>query len=451
LPKDPRRDANDNRTTPTRLKIYVMGNLLDCAVQAEDVDLRRQYIDRIMGLSKPVQKVLMHLIIRRESKNAPVSQNRLSKAVPDPSIQSPMSSPNAVRRNTQENGPFKATQSPRDHNTPHKSQQHGQREKVSGILSPSSRLNSRFSGNKSQYSMDPSEIRKEQRYEYDDDGETNASSITECRSNTSSIRSRAILKYPEKAGRLLSSAFSPKACSALTPDQKRCFTSKPLFEESERGSFLSPGTMDSPQQLTDLVYELRTKNDDNQQLIDVLKLREQELLKKLEESEAEHRRKLMKVESKGLDRIQEIQQESEEKIELLQKELEESRSRADEGFNAMHELKLARDELDLQGHNKEVLAETTEKLRKYKEKVGELQDVKDALKREQDAHAKAVDDVVRLENELSNLQPLKRRVEDYRFRAVEAEVKLVECQDYLRRQEILLGDQKQTDSCVMVF
>jgi len=53
---------------PQRLKLYVLSNLLDCAVQSPNMHKRRKYIERIMKLDKPVQKVLMGLIEKRGKK-----------------------------------------------------------------------------------------------------------------------------------------------------------------------------------------------------------------------------------------------------------------------------------------------------------------------------------------------------------------------------------------------
>lgn len=86
-------------------------------------------------------------------------------------------------------------------------------------------------------------------------------------------------------------------------------------------------------------------------------------------------------------------------------------------------------------HTHEKLLEATEKIRKYKERLDTMNDYKQAFQREQDAHGKSVDECVRLQNELTSLQPLKRQLEDYKTRALETEVKLAECTDALARLE----------------
>ena len=57
-------------TTPSNVKSsaeiphVVLSNLLDFAVTSPDLDDRKNYIQRIMSLSKSVQKILMNLIER---------------------------------------------------------------------------------------------------------------------------------------------------------------------------------------------------------------------------------------------------------------------------------------------------------------------------------------------------------------------------------------------------
>ena len=52
-------------------KIYVLSNLLDCAVQAPDKQQRRTYIGRIMTLKKSTQKTIMAMIESRSSNSTP--------------------------------------------------------------------------------------------------------------------------------------------------------------------------------------------------------------------------------------------------------------------------------------------------------------------------------------------------------------------------------------------
>lgn len=446
LPKEPRKEGSDNRITPARLKLYVLGNLLDCAVQTQDLQKRRVYIERIMSLTKNVQKILMALIEKRGPKRS--SASTTSSVATSSSTSSSLN----TQTTTTSNATFESmglvspkhvkSLSSKLETPTLMQQQEIQRHRASIMSPPPSKSASKMSASNvhlpnrtaSLFSPEP-QIAKDCDRDDEDEVQTNASSATECRSNTSSSRVRA--------SRLFSAAFGPKNCTGYTPDQKRCFsgTSRSLLDNDDRSSFLSPGIMDSPNRLAELVHDLSSKNEEHQQTIDRYKERDENLSKKLDELDAEHRRKLMRLESNGLDRIQEIQQSCEEKIESMKNELEAARIKARDGVSALHELKMARDELEILNHGQDELSETKEKLKKYKEKVSELQDVKEALKREQSAHSNAVEEIVRLENEVKTMHPLKRQVEEYKFRAVEAEVKLVESQDYLRRLEKQANDQ----------
>lgn len=223
---------------------------------------------------------------------------------------------------------------------------------------------------------------------------------------------------------------SARSPSGLTPNPKRQST-----------EFLSPGTMESPQQIQSIVSDLRRRNDQLSKLLDTYKDREDEIRREMDELKANHRKQLMKWESTAMDREQELHQTYKRNLQQLEYDLSEAQKQSEEGKAAIKELQMARDEIEVYQHNRAILSETTEKLRKYKEKVAELQDVREALQREQEAHAQSVDEVVKLENELQSLQGVKRQLEDYKIRAIEAEVKLVETQDCLRRLEQKSSDQ----------
>lgn len=198
---------------------------------------------------------------------------------------------------------------------------------------------------------------------------------------------------------------------------------------------LTPGTLDSPNKLQQIVGRLQQKTDMMEKEMREQLQTEEELKQQIDKIQNDHRQSLLKAEAQALDRIQEIQHHSEETVRELQNELQVAKQNAQVGEQAMRELKAAREELEVLSGSKNVLTETTEKLRVYKEKIAELQDVKEALKREQDTHGRAVDEIVRLESIVQELNPVKRQLEDYKIRAIEAEVKLVETQDYLKRIE----------------
>lgn len=150
---------------------------------------------------------------------------------------------------------------------------------------------------------------------------------------------------------------------------------------------------------------------------------------------------MMQLESQNMDREQEMVMQYNGMLQSLQGELKVAQNKVEQGEEATKELQKAQEEIEILNQDRTMLSEASEKLCIYKAKVGEMQDIKEAFKREQEAHAKSVDEIVRLENELQHLQPLKRQLEDYKVRSIEAEVKLVECQDYLRRIEREANDQ----------
>lgn len=245
----------------------------------------------------------------------------------------------------------------------------------------------------------------------------------------------------------------PMELSSTSPDPSRIASSvyhtstdtghgsTPTTTPGGNHILLSPGTIESPARMQSVVQHLQRRNELLQQSLSDVRLRESTLTGQLERMASEHRQSTLRLEAQSLDRIQELQREADERATEWQTNLTELREQVRLGSTAVQELQVAKEELEVMQHNKAALVETTEKLRKYKDKVTELQDVKEALRSEQEAHGKAVDDVVRLENELQQLLPVKRQVEDYKIRAIEAEVKLVECQDFLRRMERQANDE----------
>jgi chromosome segregation ATPase len=179
--------------------------------------------------------------------------------------------------------------------------------------------------------------------------------------------------------------------------------------------------------------------------MDTYKQREQKLQGKLEVIEGRHRNEMMKLEKQSLDREEELVAKYKQHVEALNNQLHDIRDKASRGEHAVKELQKAKEEIEVLNQNQGALPELSEKLRKYKERMNELQDIKDALRREQEAHGNAVDEIVRLESELQTLAPLKRQLEDYKVRAIEAEVKLVETQDALEKLEKKAVDQSSVN------
>ena len=381
LPKDTNKEDSDARMTPARLKLYVLSNLLDCAVQSPNMQRRRQYIERIMGLNKPVQKTLMSLIERR-GKSTP--KKRSPSRGFGSSTATPPKSALRQRRSLLETPQSDVEKSPR----------------------PPQSASSRRS-----YQIEQSD--------------SSTSIATPVQSNISPERS--------KSRRALDSLCS----TGYTPDIARSRITSPYTENS----MLSPGTMDSPGRMQMVFRELHTRIAKYESYMDTYKEREQKLQGKLEVIEGRHRNEMMKLEKQSLDREEEMMTKYKDHVEALNSQFLDIRDRANRGEQAIKELQKAKEEIEVLNQNQGALPEMSEKLRKYKERMNELQDIKDALRREQEAHGNAVDEIVRLENELQTLAPLKRQLEDYKIRAIEAEVKLVETQDTLEKLEKKTLDQ----------
>jgi len=224
------------------------------------------------------------------------------------------------------------------------------------------------------------------------------------------------------------SIASPPVFAGYTPQRKS--GGRRLSVES----LFSPATIDST--LENLVTDLRKQNESLQQELATSQQREAELGQKMEDN----RKEMMKLEFTALQREEDAREAHARESSALRLELEELKVAFETEQRAHKELESVRDEMDLLKHTKEKLAETEEKLRICRERIEQLGDVKEALTREEEAHGVSVEECLRLQNELKTLQPLRRQLEDYKTRAVEAEVKLSECQADLKRMEQVTGN-----------
>lgn len=181
-------------------------------------------------------------------------------------------------------------------------------------------------------------------------------------------------------------------------------------------------------------------SDDDQATIAKLKQelkesqqQETDLTVKMDEVQSLHRAEMLQLESKYLQQIRDMEDKYSHETSAQKKELGILRDR-DQNVTEMKEENLRlRDELDILQCSKEKFIHTEEQLRKCREKIEAFGDVHDALQREEKAHAVLVDKCLEMENELAQLKPLKRQLEEYRVRATDAEVALAECRDDLRR------------------
>jgi chromosome segregation ATPase len=221
-------------------------------------------------------------------------------------------------------------------------------------------------------------------------------------------------------------AFGSPALSGYTPQRKKNALGKIAVE-----GFFSPGTIDAA--LDTMVEDLRRHNENLQVDLEVSQKRESDLSSKIQDLESRLKRDMIKLESAALRKAEEARADHEAEITRLRYQLEDLQDVKVREEVAQRELANVRDDMDLLAHTTEKLAETEEKFRKCRDRLEQLGDVKDALKREEEAHSASVEECLRLENELKTLQPLRRQLEGYKRRAIDAEVKLAECQEDLKR------------------
>lgn len=188
------------------------------------------------------------------------------------------------------------------------------------------------------------------------------------------------------------------------------------------------------------VIKMEKENSDlvatNKELIrelDAARQTENQLRGQLEELQAKNRATRMKIESEALTRENELRQELMEKNSALEKELKKYKETALEGTLAKEQLSALQDEIDVMRHSQLKLQHLEDQNRKMKEKLEQMGDVSKALESEEKAHSEAVSKCLQLENELALLQPLKRQLEDYKARATDAEVRLVDCEDEIKK------------------
>eukprot|EP00980_Cylindrotheca_fusiformis_P024511 scaffold11977_cov107-Cylindrotheca_fusiformis.AAC.6 len=250
------------------------------------------------------------------------------------------------------------------------------------------------------------------------------------------------------AGKPGRSPFTPRntrtKCSMVPGSAERPLLSTPrrIFQESSSKfsqleedpcfGLFSPGLGDSAEYERE-VRGLREQNDQLRIEIESYRRKEDEMKEQLEEKDSKFRNEMMKVEASSRRRENETRESLEAKVRALDAELQEMRHQSDDAEQAKAELARVKDEMELMMHTKSLLEDTTERLNICKEKLQQLTDVKEALQREEEAHSRSVDENLRLQNELTALQPLRRQLEDYKTRAVEAEVSLTETQDELNK------------------
>ena len=160
---------------------------------------------------------------------------------------------------------------------------------------------------------------------------------------------------------------------------------------------------------------------------------ELDLTLKVDEAQSHHRAEMLQVESKYLKAIRDMEDRYMNELSEQKRDIDMLRDYEHSAKELKEENLRLRDDIDVLACSKEKLSFTEEQLRKCREKMEHIGDAHDALLREEKAHAMSVDKCLALENELAQLKPLKRQLEEYRVRAMDAEVALAECRDDLRR------------------
>ena len=191
---------------------------------------------------------------------------------------------------------------------------------------------------------------------------------------------------------------------------------------------------------TEEIHDLKGKLEFVGKELEVARQREADLGSQLEDIESKHRAEKMKIEADSIAREKDITDQYSEELTALRREVEELRHCRKDAADAREELDALRDEVDVLNHTKERLASTEEQFRKCREKLEQMGDAKEALTRAEEAHGAAIARGLELENELKSLQPLRRQLEDYKTRAVDAEVKLAECQEELQNLQKLSSE-----------
>ena len=222
--------------------------------------------------------------------------------------------------------------------------------------------------------------------------------------------------------------FSPMVKRKLIDDKDDNDYDDHHFEErtSNQGTSTHNPSVEEADNLRATIAKLQQEIKESRQ-------RELHLTLKVDEAESQHRVELLQVESKYLTTIRDMEDRFLNELSEQKRDIEMLRDFEHSAKELKDENLRLRDDLDVLACSKEKLSFTEEQLRKCREKVELIGDAHDALLREEKAHALSVDKCLALENELAQLKPLKRQLEEYRVRAMDAEVALVECRDDLRR------------------
>eukprot|EP00934_Nitzschia_sp_Nitz4_P000992 Nitzschia sp. Nitz4//scaffold26_size159584//88964//93739//NITZ4_002498-RA/size159584-snap-gene-0.23-mRNA-1//1//CDS//3329545103//992//frame0 len=371
------------------VKYIALTNLLEGSVSHEDLQLRKVYIERIMGLPSNTQRSLMALLERRKNKSKTPRKVRMTDGATttpvkqDPYIMASPSQTRSLHRSSKDRTMDRTMDRTIENNAPREP------------LSPSAQTLAR---------------------------------------QQSALKRKSIISK----GRVLTASKAPRRAleeSFTSPLSNSFLESSPMrtpAANNNDASFMSPGFGDS-YEYERQIQQLQERNAQLEKELQISHSKEEVLTGQLELSTAELRKEMMQLEATAHRNEEELKLEYDRDLAHYKEELEELRQRYQLASQASDELDSVRDEMEILAHTKAQLADVTERVQVYKEKLEQLTDVKDALSREEEAHSKSVEECLRLENELKALQPLRRQLESYKERATESEVRLAECQDELEK------------------
>lgn len=395
-------DTPHSSTPQTWIPLACLAALLEEAVGHANMEQRKEYIERIMSLESTVQHVLMSLIERRKQMAA---NHRTPKKQPHRSSTKKKNTSGRPSLGVGELSPLTSPNRGRGGGVAH-------RPTSSATKTPSPARNLRS------ISTTPSSV-----------------NVKATPPNTTATEEKQKQTSPRRS---FDQAFSSPGLG-MTPTPKR---------SSSRGrpSLLSPGLGDTAA-IEREFEQLREQSKILQRQISGKERREQELQDALEQTEHNFRHELLKVESRASRRQEEITASYQQTITELQQQLSNLNTKYEIAKDAQTELAKVQDDRDLLQHTQTQLVELQERLSTYREKVQLFGDVKEALKREEEAHSKSVSENLRLQDQLSNLQPLQRQLEEYKQRATEAEFKATETEARLSKlqEDGLLNGTASTD------
>jgi len=181
-----------------------------------------------------------------------------------------------------------------------------------------------------------------------------------------------------------------------------------------------------------LLDQIKALRNDNEALKQQVVNAEQAEVERTD-NEMKRRAEDIKKESQAIKRESIMREKYEAELKELKKRLEKETDHNGQLAEAKEKLSELQDEIDVLQHCKQKLSTSEDQLHKCRLKLEEFSDLKEALIKEEEAHSKAVERCLELENNLTTLQPLQKQVESYRVRSTEAEFKLAECEDQLAK------------------